>query len=123
MNSLTELNKLRSKQSLELVKEDSRLVLVAQKHADWMNKHKNLSHEEGDLGLSLMERVLNENISYSIIAENVAEGVDLADEVIDMWLDSSIDKHHMLSNYKYGGMAFSGFYCCLVLANLWENNG
>ena len=100
---------------------------AAQRHADWMAKNRNMSHNEtpGTTGFDAQDfaqRIKNEGYALSSGGENIAAGQRSVPEVMEEWLRSAGHKANILSpafwNVGFGVAKdqFGHLYWCVVFA-------
>lgn len=86
---------------------------AAQKHANWMNLHKQLTHDGNGTPSS---RIIAEGYRASTWGENIAlcEG---AAKAMSLWLNSPGHKQNMVNvKFKEAGFGNAGKYWCAVFA-------
>jgi uncharacterized protein YkwD len=89
---------------------DGHLEDAAAKHCMDMDKHHFLSHSGSD-GSTLGFRITKEGFKWKSCAENIAEGYDTEQQVIEGWLKSPAHcKNLMNPGYSSMGVARSGSY-------------
>ncbi len=89
---------------------NNKLESAAQKHAKWMSDNKKLSHK-GKNNSSAGDRIKNEGYKWSTYGENVANGYETEEEVVEGWINSPGHcKNIMNPNFKEMGVAKSGEY-------------
>jgi uncharacterized protein YkwD len=76
---------------------NDKLMMVAQKHADWMAKTGILSHT-GD-GRSTMEsRVNAEGFRWTLLGENIAYGYSTVESVVKAWMGSYGHRRNIMNS-------------------------
>jgi uncharacterized protein YkwD len=105
------VNQARSSAGCQPLKDDSRLDTAAQGHSDDMSAHNYFSHTSQD-GRTFVAR--EERVGYpSPGGENIAEGFQNADAVMDGWMHSDGHRRNILdcSFTTIGiGVATKGWY-------------
>jgi len=93
-----------------IVKWDGQLEVAAVKHSMDMSKHQFLSHTGSD-GSTLRFRITKAGFKWSSCAENIAEGYETEQQVVEGWLKSPAHcKNLMNPSYSFMGAARSGSY-------------
>ena len=93
-----------------MVKWDDQLEAAALKHSMDMSKHQFLSHTGSD-GSTLGSRIIKAGFKWSSCAENIAEGYETEQQVMEGWLKSPGHcKNLMNPSYSLMGAARSGTY-------------
>ncbi|MET8679329.1 CAP domain-containing protein [Streptomyces sp. NPDC004647] len=90
------VNKERSSAGCSPVTSNSKLTDAAQKYTDVMARNGELSHTGPD-GSSVSDRVEREGYSWSTVGENIAQGQQDAEAVMDAWMNSSGHKANILN--------------------------
>lgn len=80
---------------------NDKLTIAAQKHAEWMSKHR-LSHT-GASWSQPWDRAEAEGYRYSQCGENIAYGQETVDEVMKGWMKSRGHKANILGKYQEVG--------------------
>lgn len=108
-NVFSQVNKVRAKEGLPLLKPSQKCTDLAQKHSEYMV---NLSNNGKELVKALNhdhfeKRVAEFQLKKGRVTENVAAGADLfPDKVVKMWLRSSGHKKNIMDkNVKYTGLS------------------
>lgn len=116
----TMLNNVRTANSAGAVAYDERLGRAAQKHANDMHNGRFLSHTGSD-GSDPGDRITREGYRWRTYGENIAQGQQSQQEVLDAWTSSP--GHHANNinpNFEDFGLAKAGSgnqtYWVLVLA-------
>lgn len=80
-----------------------KLMIAAQKHAEWMAKNNILSHT-GENNTQPWDRALKEGYHYVKIGENIATGSDDVNDVMKRWMKSTWHRRNILSDYQEVGI-------------------
>ena len=89
---------------------DEKLESAAEKHSLDMAKHRFMGHDGSD-GSSFSARITKAGFNWTSCAENIAEGYETVEKVVDGWLKSpSHCKNLMDPRSKFMGAARSGTY-------------
>lgn len=75
---------------------NAKLTKAAQDHSADMAQHKNMSHTGSD-GSEAGDRITRAGYNWSTYGENVAEGYDTAERVMEGWMSSSGHKRNILN--------------------------
>ncbi len=70
---------------------------VAQEHVEDMVNNGYFDHRDPD-GNGFRERLLSSGVSFSFGGENIAYGVPLAQEVVELWMNSGPHRQNILNN-------------------------
>ena len=97
-------NGLRKKHLKPMLATNSKLMIAAQKHADWMAEHKNLSHTGVDRS-EPWDRAEKEGYVIARCGENIASGEKDMAEVFKAWTKSWGHRTNIL-NSKYEECGF-----------------
>ena len=119
-----EVNQIRQKYGLGLLRWNCRLIAAAQNHSQDMARTRRMSHT-GSNGSQLTDRVKRFGYSYSYIAENVAAGQQTPQEVVNSWMNSPGHRQNILSphateigiGYSYASGDRYGTYWTQVFGN------
>lgn len=106
------LNDYRVKKGLNKVALNTSLSQVALDHSTWMNETGTFSHTGVD-GSRLTERCTAAGIRC--LAENLAEGIYTADELLSSWSANPSHNKNLLGPYTTIGIGISGAYVTLLL--------
>ncbi len=106
------LNEYRVKKGLGKVTLNNNLSQVALGHSTWMNETGTFSHTGVD-GSRLTERCAAAGIRC--LAENLAEGIYSADELLSSWSANPSHNKNLLGPYTTIGFGVSGEYVTLLL--------
>jgi uncharacterized protein YkwD len=89
---------------------NDQLESAAVKHSNDMSKHHFLSHTGSD-GSTFSIRITKEGFKWHSCAENIAEGYETEQQVIDGWLKSPGHCRNLMNpGYLFMGVARSGSY-------------
>jgi len=114
-------NEIRKQHNCAKLRVSIRLNLAAQKHAEYMAKHRNMSHQPSAEN-TLNYRISRTGYKWSRIGENIANGQRNTQEVMKDWMDSPGHKQNILNgSYTDIGMGVAYdinhiAYWCVVFA-------
>ena len=92
------------------VKWDDQLEDAAMKHSRDMDRNHFMRHDGSD-GSSFSTRISKSGFKWTSCAENIADGYETEQEVVEGWLNSPMHcKNLMNPRYEYMGVARSGNY-------------
>ncbi len=89
---------------------NEQLETAAEKHSLDMARHKFMSHEGSD-GSKFSARLTQAGFKWTSCAENIAEGYESVETVVDAWLNSPLHcKNLMDPRSRFMGVARTGTY-------------
>ena len=89
---------------------NEQLEIAAEKHSQDMSRHRFMGHDGSD-GTSFSSRITKAGFKWTSCAENVAEGYETVEKVVDGWLNSpSHCKNLMDPRSKFMGAARDGTF-------------
>ena len=97
-------NKARADAKLPPLAIDARLTEAARRHARDMAEHEKMTHEGSD-GSRPDERVKRAGYHFVRTGENVAEGQESVDKVLESWMNSPEHKANILGEFTQMGAA------------------
>lgn len=101
---LEKINEKRQEYGLNSLEIREDLNLIAKQKAEDLVNNNYFAHESPTYG-NILDMITENNISYSIVGENLA-GVATADLAIDGWMNSESHKSNILEEkYKYTGIS------------------
>jgi uncharacterized protein YkwD len=106
-------NRERLSRGLPAQVQDDRLNAAAQKHAEWMQSRRRMSHR-GRNWSSPAQRITSEGYRFSSIAENVAAGQTSVAQVMAAWMRSRGHRNNILGRNREIGLGRAGNYWCVV---------
>jgi len=114
LNELLQLHNVeRLTRGLPAIVEDYRLSAAAQKHAEWMQSRRRMSHRGAGFS-SPAQRVAAEGYRFSRVAENIAAGQTTVEQVMRAWIRSTGHRRNILSQNRNIGLGRAGNYWCVV---------
>lgn len=114
MNELFDAhNRQRLIRGLPAQMQDERLNAAAQKHAEWMQSRRRMSHRGAGFS-SPSQRIAAEGYRFSSIAENVAAGQTSVAQVMAAWMKSRGHRNNILGRNREIGLGRAGNYWCVV---------
>ena len=99
-------NNIRSENGLPALKEDGRLSIAAQKHAQWLALSTTISHA-GPNGNNVGDRVTNEEYPWRSAGENIALGHKSVLEVMEGWVNSPGHYENILGDFQDVGIGMA----------------
>jgi uncharacterized protein YkwD len=93
---LERVNRERSSRHRAPLKPNSRLDAAAQAHAQDMLDHAYYSHD-GLNGSTVLERSKDAGYQPQFVGENLAQGQETIDKVVEDWMASAVHREHILS--------------------------
>ncbi len=93
---LAEINVVRERHGLGLLRADPRLAAAAKGHAADMAERDFFDHRAPD-GAGLVARIVRAGYAYAHVAENLAAGHERADEVVATWMQSEGHRRNLLN--------------------------
>lgn len=96
-------NKERAERKLPPLVAEPRLTAAAKAHAADMASHKKMAHEGSD-GSAPADRVRREGYTYLKTGENVAEGQESVESVMDAWMNSPHHRENILGDFTEVGV-------------------
>ncbi|MDR3632337.1 MAG: CAP domain-containing protein [Isosphaeraceae bacterium] len=113
------LNAERKKSSKPLLKRNRLLAEAAQRHATTLAGLDKVVAKDED-GLSALDRVEKAGYRYRRLAEEIASGLDLPEEVVKAWLDRPTDRDNVLGDFADIGVGYAvakseRAYWCVIL--------
>jgi uncharacterized protein YkwD len=97
-------NKERAERKLPPLMAEPRLTAAAKAHADDMASHRKMTHEGSD-GSAPADRVKRQKYTYLKTGENVAEGQESVEAVMDTWMNSPHHRENILGDFTEVGVA------------------
>lgn len=89
---------------------DDQLESAAERHCRDMSKHNFLSHNGSD-GSKFSERITKAGFTWNRCGENIAQGYETGQQVVEGWLKSPEHcKNIMSREFRYMGVARSGTF-------------
>ncbi len=103
-------NQVRAKHGLRPLQFNHQLHAAAQNHSNDMARNRFMNHK-GSNGSTMSERVKVVGYSYSYLAENVAWGQRIPEEVVRSWMNSSGHRKNILNpNLTEIGIGYNNNY-------------
>ena len=93
---LTEINAVRERHGLGLLRADPRLAAAARGHAADMAERDFFDHRAPD-GAGLVARIVRAGYAFAHVAENLAAGHERADAVVATWMLSEGHRRNLLN--------------------------
>jgi len=102
-------NQARSQRGLAPLAVDARLTSAAQKHSNWMQANRKMTHDEN--GAPFTDRLRAAGYPYGHAGENIAAGQQSAEQVFNAWMNSAGHRQNILNgNFRDVGFGRAGNY-------------
>ena len=93
---LERINRERIRRKLPRLRPDPKLDLAAQKHAQNMLARSYYGHQSPE-GTTVLERAQEAGYRPRFVGENLAQGQESIDQVVEGWMASAVHREHILS--------------------------
>ncbi|KAJ1933596.1 hypothetical protein FBU59_005977, partial [Linderina macrospora] len=112
---LKQVNAVRAKNGRAPLKIDQRMNSMAQKHSDYQNSIKQMTHD--DSAGSLGQRCTAVGVNWSGVAENVAWNYPDVTAVMNGWITSKGHFDNLVGDYTIVGFGYTNGYATQTFAS------